>query len=232
MLFIASPLLPSSISLSLSHALSRSRSLAYSHRDECTHMLFRFSASLSQPLFHLRLPHLFLSSRAIKGSVSSTRLFSCIRVLGREHSFGWYVAPDVSPSEEGLPPPSEFRGSKWFERSWSTGGGSSALVLTCEMGERLAGETWIKCRGKRISDESQNTWRCCLVRLLTLIHLQRCKVPPMYIWVHLHQCAFHECDSTSRLKGSVGLLPAICPLSAPLHPNQVPILFVFPIDPF
>lgn len=65
-----------------------------------------------------------------------------------------------------------------------------------------------------------------------LIRLRRRKIPPMCIRVHLHQCAFHQCDVASWLKGRSGLLAAICPLSAPPHPNKVPILFVFAIDPF
>lgn len=57
-------------------------------------------------------------------------------------------------------------------------------------------------------------------------HTYLYKVPPTWIWVHLHQRAFHQSDFPSWLKGRLGLLAAISPLSAQyLHPASPTNLF-------
>lgn len=52
------------------------------------------------------------------------------------------------------------------------------------------------------------------------------------MWFLSSQSALHNNDFTSLLKGSLSLLPTICPPSLLLHLEWVPGLFVFLIDPF
>lgn len=52
---------------------------------------------------------------------------------------------------------------------------------------------WIKCRGKQIVEEFQNTWRCCSVRPLTLIYIKfpRRGFEFTVINVHFTNLTFH-----------------------------------------
>lgn len=198
-------------------------------------MLFRIPASHSQPLFCLALPHVFLSSSILKGGVTCTTHFSCLprtltwtflsccrfwTVVRLCHwaSNGWHLRWSLEDQSGGK----KFNLGKvvlwnWFH--WCNGSWTGRRDLN-----QMQRKVEIRGIPKHVEMLFGKTaYAYSVAEMLS---------SPTCIRVHLHQFAFHECDLTSWLKGSFGLPPAICPLSAPLHPNSVPSLFVFPIDPF
>lgn len=67
---------------------------------------------------------------------------------------------------------SQFRESKWRKERHSREIYKRHFVGFCStsvMGDKLAGEAQVKHWREGRAEESQNTWRCCLVRLPTLL---------------------------------------------------------------
>lgn len=150
--------------LSLSLLLSLSLSCILTQRWVRTHALQALSISLSAsfPSQAASLVSVLQSNNRQRDPRQALQLPP--HVPGRGRSFSWSVAPAASLRASTFIRVWRIKvdwkklihGRRW---RWEVG-----IGLTCEMAERLAGETWLQCRGKRISEESQNTWRCCLVR--------------------------------------------------------------------